>query len=308
MRLGNRSPFAHSRAWLIGFACLAAALYLKGRSATSGFAVPLFSPGPSIDSTQVKPGIFTTDFPADLKFRQELTLLRQKGRLLPWNENLINQTIASSSEILSMPPAILWCLLFQESRLNHLEGVEGEGARGLGQFSHFSFYEINHHLERFSKNNLALMQNVLGSDIRPVRPLDGNIKNPSSYFYIPTAVVSSAAFLNNRYLQLKRILTRNNVSHDPELLWLFASMAYNKGGRSVVSFWNDSRRRGGKAQLEQLVSDQSALFASVTDVRLLTRSLRKIWPGATAARYAKELDIHMENMRSCSTSVGGFHE
>ncbi len=282
-------------------------MYLRSFRYPSLLISPFFSP--ATPPTQTTSHLFTQNFPADEKFRQELDLLRMKGRLLPENEIAINQSISSTSDVLKMPPAILWCLLFQESRLNHLEGVQGDqGARGLGQFSHFSFYEVNHHLDRFSHINVDLMNAIFGKDIRPIQPLDPRYKNPSSYFYIPTAVVSSAAFLNNRYLQLKRILERNHVSYNSELLWLYASMAYNKGSRSVIAFWNDSRRRGGKNHLERMVSDPHTLYASVSDVKLLTRSLRKIWSGSNANHFAKELDIHMENLRSCAIEREGPHE
>jgi len=297
MRLTVRTIFA--------LATTAAGLYAWDVYFRDGRALPALSAVPTPAAT-AKAKYFSPTFPANLKFKQELDLLRQSGRLLTDNETQIGHAITMASESLAMPPAILWCLLFQESRLNHLEGVEGDqGARGLGQFSHFSFYEVNHHLDRFTRENAKMMMKVVGRDIRPIQPTEVNLNNPSSYFYIPTAVVASAAFLNNRYLQLKRILTRSNIDHDPELLWFFASMAYNKGSRSVVAFWNDTRRRGGKPRLEKLVSEPDVLFAGVTDVGLLTRSLRKIWSGNTASRYAKELDIHMENLKACSMEAGG---
>lgn len=304
MRLGIRALFARPKYCLIVLVAIAAGVCAWDITFRDGTALPRLLPSPSPVAT--KSSFFAQSFPASPKFQQELDLLRQSGRLQANDESLINDTIASSSELLAMPPAILWCLLFQESRLNHLEGLRGDqGARGLGQFSYFSFYEVNHHLDRFGPMNVKLMNQVLGKDIRPVQPLEVNVNSPSSYFHIPTAVVTSAAFLNNRYLQLQRILSRNGVKYEPDLLWYFASMAYNKGTRSVVSFWNDTRRRGGKARLEKMVSQPDVLFAGVTDVALLTRSLRKIWSGSTASRYARELDVHMENLKACSARNGG---
>ena len=115
--------------------------------------------------------LFTQDYPAHKRFHDELGLLRTEGKLKTENEILINQSVLGASSTLKMPPAVLWCLLFQESRLNHLEGLHGDtGARGLGQFSSFSFYEVNHHLEKYSPDNMEMMLSLLGKDIRPVEP------------------------------------------------------------------------------------------------------------------------------------------
>ena len=80
-------------------------------------------------------------------------------------------------------------------------------------------------------------------------------------------------------------------------------MAYNKGGRSVLAFWNDARRRGGKRLVEKLLTDRKSLFGSFRDERQLTHLMKKIWPSFEAKQYAQELKIHMQNMKDCTITA-----
>jgi hypothetical protein len=249
------------------------------------------------------PAFFSDRYPVNTHFLQELQLLRSQGKLKPKNEERIVQAIEKSGGTLKMPPAVLWCLLFQESRLNHLEGWHSNRhARGIGQFSFFSFYEINHHLDRFVADNLALFQQTLGRDIRPLVADEDRLDNPSSYYYIPTAVTASAAYLNNRYHHLRQILEKRKYGYQPDLLWLYAAMAYNKGTRSVLALWNDALRHGGVAGLEAILTDQKKFRASVSDSRTVYRTLKRIWPANQAVPYATELRIHLKNMWDCAVS------
>ena len=257
----------------------------------------------SYQEQEIIPSMYTHDYPANPAFQAELQLLREQKRLKNEDEVLIHRSILASTEFLKMPPAILWCLLFQESRLNHLEGIDGDrGASGLGQFSYYSFYEINHQLEKYGAENLVLMFQTLGRDVRPVEAKRKDLQNPSSYFYIPTAVVSSAAYLNNRYLNLQKILDRTHITYNSDLLWLYAAMAYNKGTRSVLSFWNNARRTGDVARVTQLLTDPPALYASFHNQALFVKVLKQIWPLTEAKAYAKELRIHAQNLRDCAIS------
>jgi len=253
-------------------------------------------------AVQGKPpsGIYADGYPVAPSFRADLEQLRSQGKLKADDEEWIDRMVATASGELQMPPSILWCLLFQESRLDHLKGItENRGALGLGQFSDFSFYEINHQLDRFAPNNVNMMMSVMGTDIRPVTPDDKNPDSPSSYFYIPTAVVTSAAYLNSRYQQLRKILDRQGISYDSDLLWLYASMAYNKGTRSVVAIWQDTLRHGGKSRLEEQLSHVDASMALWQHDAIFFRGLSRIWP-SDAERYAHELGIHLRNMMACS--------
>lgn len=252
------------------------------------------------DLTGSMTNLFTSEFPASRRFQSELEQIRQQGKLKSEDEVLINRWILVSTQHLKMPPAILWCLLFQESRLNHLEGIDGSKASsGIGQFSHYSFYEVNHHLDQFTKDNYDLVIKMMGKDIRPIEPKKKDIHHASSYYFIPTAVTSSAIYLNNRYHQLRAILERNKISYDPELLWFYATMAYNKGTRSVLSFWNDAQSRGGKPQVERLVSENNSFLKSLNDPVLFNRTLKRIWTGEEVDSYARELKVHMANMKDC---------
>jgi hypothetical protein len=253
------------------------------------------------DASGVVRSLFTPKYPSNLKFREELELLRSTKRLSPENEALINGLVKSSSLELTMPPAILWCLLFQESRFDHLTGLrEDRGAKGLGQFAYFSFHEVNHNLDRYTQDNLNMFISVLGWDMRPIAPLRDRVNAPSSYYYIPTAVTSSAAFLNNRYHQLRRVLDRKKITYSPDILWLYSAMAYNKGTRSVLSFWNKSLARGGRREVERLLLEPGKLFDSLNHKDRFTQSLGHIWPKATAERYAEELTRHLSQIKACS--------
>ncbi len=249
--------------------------------------------------------MYASRFPASDKFSQELVALRSKGKLSSDNEALIRNTVDKVSFHLKMPPAVLWCLMFQESRLNHLEGFnEEKGALGLGQFSFYSFYEVNFHLDRFNDDNLAMFRKTLGMDARPIGAFRGDVYHPSSYFYIPTAVAATGAYLNNRYLHLKRILERKEIQFDPALLWLHAAAAYNKGTRGVLSFWNTQRERRGTKGLAKLLSDREAFFKSFAASDTFDEALERIWPTDDALAYSRELRVHLKNLRDCAVAGG----
>ena len=262
------------------------------------FSVPMPAPRPV--PMPERPSLFAAEYPASGRFREELKNMRATNQLSPVNEALIQEYVTGASKNLKMPSAVLWCLFFQESRLNHLEGINQRGgSRGLGQFGQFSFFEINNQIQRYGADNLSMAYKVLGRDVRPLEPRNFNPEERASYFYIPTAVVSSAAFLNNRYHQLRRNLDRKQIKYDPDLLWLYAAMAYNKGTRSVLSLWSDARRDGGKKRLEKILTEKEEL-KKLANAKVLTRALRRIWSPHTAVPFARELKIHLENMRSCS--------
>lgn len=252
---------------------------------------------------KITPTMFSTRYPENAKFKNELEFMRITRKLSSDNEILINKMVYQASVELGIPPSVLWCLLFQESRFNHLLGLDADGrARGLGQFSYYSFYEINHDLGRYTQSNLSLFRNLLGTDIRFISAPEKDITQPSSYFFIPTAVTATAAYLNNRYHQLKRNAERRNLRYDPDLMWLISAMAYNKGTRSVLTLWNETQDRGGKQSLENLLSDPQAFFDTTANTKHLTKVFSRIWPLEKSARYAKELSIHMTQMKDCSLS------
>jgi len=249
---------------------------------------------------ETKRELFSHDYPVAVKYKQELAQMRRSGKLLLDREISLHKSITQTSFRLDIPQPLLWCLFFQESRLNHLSGYKrNKGAYGLGQFSYFGFYEINHQINRFSKDSLPSMIELLGKDVRPISPSD-KLHHPSSYYNIPTAVVSSSLYLNNRYLHLKRLLHNQDLDHDPDLLWLYTAMAYNKGSRSVLAYWNVVRWSRGEDHLNAILNDREVFLESLRKPHLYLRALKRIWPAKKAIRYAKELSTHMKNIVSCS--------
>lgn len=247
--------------------------------------------------------MFSLAYPVAAKFEEELKHLRALKKLRGENESLIQRTIGKTIAQLHMPPALLWCLLFQESRLDHLSGMEEEaGTYGLGQFSYFSFYEINHQLNRFYKAGPRVLSVVLGADVRPIAAKKGDLYHPSSYYFIPTAVVSSALYLNNRYIHLRRSLEARGIPYDPELLWLYAAMAYNKGTRAVLAFWNEVQAEKGRQAVTKVVSQADFFFQTLHNPSLYRRSMARIWPSQSAGLFARELSIHMKHIKECSVS------
>ena len=250
-----------------------------------------------------KHSLFSTNYPANSNFQRELVELKNKNELKPNDELEIQRSLLATTDYLDIPPSVLWCLLFQESRLNHLEGIESEkSSSGLGQFSRFSFFEINYQLERYSPNNLNLLYLTFGRDIRPIEAKRKDPLSPSCYYSIPTAVTSSAIFLNNRYYQLSRILDKRSIAYNPEILWMFAAMAYNKGSRSVLSLWNTIHRKRGTEKFNQFLNDYEYFKNTINDSSILTKSLIKIWDKTKAIPYANELRIHTRNISSCAIS------
>ena len=251
--------------------------------------------------TQASAPLYTSNYPANKQITEELGHLRAWKKLTSRNETIIKQNIKQVSQPLHMPEAILWCLLFQESRLNHLIGVEKPySAQGIGQFIQFSFFEINHELERYAPNGQRVFIQTLGRDVRPIAAMPKSRNHPSSYFNIPTAVVSSALFLNNRYLHLKRLLEKQKVTYNSDVLWLYAAMAYNKGSRTVLSFWNEYRKLYGTRGLEKLLGSAEATFSVLDQDTLFQAAIRRIWSEDEVSRYAFEAKTHLKNIYGCS--------
>lgn len=245
--------------------------------------------------------LFSPNFPQSERFQKEIAELKSSGALGINEEKLIGQSIAATSARLQIPEALLWCLLFQESRFNHLAGIDGYGgATGLGQFSSYSFYEVNHQLERYHRNPSALVASLLGTDVRPIEARRTEILHPSSYFNIRTAVAASALYLKNRKLHLERTLDSHQLRADQDLIWLWAAVAYNKGTRAVLSIFNQLQRKGGKVPVENLVRSLASFESITQDSSLLNASLRRIWPPAEAERFARELRVHAGNILECS--------
>ncbi len=246
--------------------------------------------------------IFAKKYPNNPEFISELALLRSQGKLKKEDELEIGKSIEKVGPMLEIPTSLLYCLLFQESRLDHLAGIDSnESALGLGQFSYYSFFEVNHQISTYTPRNIFVLQKLLGYDVRPIEAKSNDPSHPSSYFHIPTAVTASAIYLNNRYLHLTKLITARQILYDKNLLWILAAMAYNKGTRSVLSLWNETEERKGPEGLKAFLSDPKTFFHTLSDSALLSTSLKRIWPKNDALAYAKEWEIHAANISKCST-------
>jgi len=262
------------------------------------------TPTPSSEAiSSKKTSLFASNYPANGTFQRELVQLKNRKDLKESDELEIQKYLLASADYLEIPPALAWCLLFQESRLNHLEGIElDKPSSGLGQFSRFSFFEINSQLDRFSPNALNLIYLSFGRDIRPIAAKSKDTVSSSSYFSIPTAVTSSTIYLHNRYFQLSKILEKRAIDYNPDILWLFAAMAYNKGSRSVIALWNLVLKKQGQESFYKLLHDYDYFNATVNDPLLLTKSISKIWEDKKSKPYAAELGAHIKNISACSVS------
>jgi hypothetical protein len=256
--------------------------------------------GPASDGAN--PGsLFSESYPVPKDFQLELKQLLDNGDVTPLNEQRIREWTTATALDMEMPPAVLWCLFFQESRLHHMVGSnDARAAKGLGQFLSSTFLEVNQHLDRYTPVNSATILRRMGRDIRPVRAEKFKNEDVTSYYFIPTAVLTSGSYLNNRYHQLAKNLRSKGITPNPDLLWLYSVMAYNKGTRSVLSFWNDAHRRGGIEKVRLLVTDLAAFNTAFRHQPSLRRALNRIWNPNQAERYARELKVHLQNASRCS--------
>jgi hypothetical protein len=264
---------------------------------------PKKTPTPTLNETNKKQTLFAAHYPANTKFQTELIQLKNSKTLKEQDELEIHKALISTSEYLDIPQSLFWCLLFQESRLNHLEGIESDkSSLGLGQFSRFSFFEINYQLERYSSESANLLYLLFGHDIRPIAAKKRDLLHPSSYYSIPTAVVASGLYLNNRFKHLTRLLDNRAISYNPEIVWLFSAMAYNKGTRSILNLWNTFYRKKGPEAFSRVLNDYEYFQKFSLDSPLMTKALTKIWGDPQARAYSKELQIHNNNISACAVS------
>ena len=245
--------------------------------------------------------LFSSTYPVHPRFVEETSQMRAQHKISTENENLIQVSTFNAGETLGIPQSLLWCLMFQESRLNHLSGLkEGKLSTGLGQFSVSAFFELNHHLPRYISSPKTTIASILGQDIRPLSSDIENISSLNSYYFIPTAVTATALYLNNRWIQLARIADERNLSYSPEILWAWAALSYNKGGRTVLAIWNQIEATKGTAALSDSLSSKESFLASALNTHLITQALKSIWSKRLLASYSTELITHVENIRDCA--------
>src|SRR5687768_9434495 len=83
-----------------------------------------------------KNSIFAKKPPQNLAFKKELKYLRDTKKLDLKEKQLIETTLLQAQEKLGVPQALLWCILFQESRFDSFKNaLNSFTAKGLGQFT-----------------------------------------------------------------------------------------------------------------------------------------------------------------------------
>ena len=140
----------------------------------------------------------------------------------------------------------------------------------------------------------------MGSDIRPLSSDINDTSSLNSYYFIPTAVTATALYLNNRWIQLARIADDRGLSYSPEVLWAWAALSYNKGGRTVLALWNQIEAKRGPAGLSSALTTKASFLSSALNHNLVNQALRSIWSNRLLAGYSSELITHVENIRDCA--------
>ena len=253
--------------------------------------------------------IFSETFPAHPRFSREVSSLLTSQTLSSSNERLIHASVIKASQHLDIPTGLLWCLLFQESRFNHLAGInESFVSTGLGQFSFSAFYEINHQLDRYLKSPKQTLVALLGQDVRPIIADSENPTAPHSYYNIQTGVTASALYLNNRKIQLERILQQKHIRYSSDILWVWAALSYNKGTRTTLSLWNQIQKAYGLEGLQDRLTQPELFIQAIGDKGLLFSALKGIWQENKISPFAEELWRHSQSIKECSFNPSLFEK
>jgi hypothetical protein len=265
--------------------------------------------------------LFASTPPANKAFKAELRYLSNTKRLTEQERAVIESEVREVEATLGVPRALLWCVLFQESRFDAFKNATSPlPAKGLGQFTPSALAELNSDTDHYDPRTSLALQTILAPRTLPI---DFHLKvkkrtkgkraaasvappfpeqPPNSYFRTATAVFASGAYLNNRYQQLKNTLDHQNVSYDPEVLWLYAAAAYNKGSRSVFLLLSNEYMSRGAEALAALLKNSKDAYKLLTHAERLDISLRGVWKKEQRGRYVEELLRNMAIISSCSLS------
>jgi hypothetical protein len=247
--------------------------------------------------------LFAAEYPVSIEFTDELHQLRQTGKLKPQNEERIDESIRNVSRHLKIPASLLWCTTFHQSRFDHLLGMGNEqSAHGLSRFYDSDFFEFNHQLDRYARTNVKLMLDVLGRDIRPVTLDSKDIFSDSSYFSIPTAVVSTAAALNNRFSELDELLRNQNIVGRNDILWFYSSLAYEGGMRAVTALLDEIGHQDTGGSIYDAVNSPSFFLRLIHDESLYQRAFRRVWTNENADLRSDSLFSYANQLARCSVS------
>lgn len=263
-------------------------------------------------------GIFTKRPPNSKELKAEVQYLALIKKLTKSEITFIETQLDKVQDTLGVPKALLWCVLFQESRFDpFMNAFTDAPAKGIGQFTGSALDEINFDTDIYDSRTSAILQ----AQLKPKNlPLDFTIKTSplnrmpgsiekrlppqplTSYFRASTAIFASGAYLNNRYQQLKSALDHQGISYDPQILWLYAAAAYNKGSRTVFLLLTHEYMSHGEGALRDLLSDPKAAYSLLTHQKRLDLTLKEIWTKKTRTKYIDELLRNMEVISSCSLS------
>jgi hypothetical protein len=252
------------------------------------------------------PRLFAEEIPQSPEFQKDLEFLQRTKRLKIDDRTKIESDIADLEAKLGVPHQLMWCLLFQESRFDPLKNSEADhGARGLGQFTPTALEEINRDTNHFDLRVGPLIQTVLDPDGLPLSFLleetpKLNSVPRTSYYRSSTAVYATGVYLNNRYQQIKKALDKKKIAYDPQILWLFAAAAYNKGARTILVLLTQQLSYGGDAGLGELLTHPKLSYSLLTREDLLEYSLRELWNPKIREKYVAELAQNMEQVINCA--------
>lgn len=260
--------------------------------------------------------LFAEEVPQSASFKSELVYLETTERLTKKEIQTIEDYLKKVEDSFGVPKALLWCVLFQESRFDSFKNAYSTvPAKGLGQFTPSALEEINSDTNQYDSRT----RQILNEQVKPGRlPLNFKLKPPArdlashrkkqkfptqpstSYYRTSTAVFASAAYLNNRYQQLKRALDRQKIPYDPQVLWLYAAAAYNKGSRSIFLLLTNEYMSRGESAIQELLKSPKATYLLLTHPERLDYSLRGVWNKKTRTKYIIELLRNMEVISSCA--------
>jgi hypothetical protein len=264
------------------------------------------------EQPRVKPTLFADEVPQSQDFKNELRYLEFTERLTKKEIQFIEGQLKKAEEQLGVPKALLWCVLFQESRFDSFKNALTRlPAKGIGQFTRSALEEINYDTNQYDVRTRAFLKAQLQPKALPIDfsltpPKTSNRKKIfpvqpiTSYYRTATAIFASAAYMNNRYQQLKKALDRQGISYDPQVLWLYAAAAYNKGSRSIFLLLTNEYLSKGEGALIELLNNSKATYNLLTHPERLDYSLREIWKKKTRIKYIGELLRNMEVISSCA--------
>ena len=270
----------------------------------------------SSDPAHKQDSLFAESAPQSKSLKQELAFLQSTHRLTSEERLRIENELMKAETALGVPKALIWCILFQESRFNpYLNATNHVMAKGLGQFTPNALIEINKDTDLFDpRTSLAINSRLSPKSL----PIDFKLKKIprirkpgtkiktfpdqpiTSYYHYSAAAFASAAYLNNRYQQLKSALDHQGLAYDSKVLWLFAAAAYNKGARSVFALLTREYMLHGESAVTKVLTNPKAAYLILTQRKKLDPPFGEIWNRETRKRYIDELLVNMDVISRCS--------